>query len=209
MSLNDKPMLSRRGLTVWAALAPCLPWHKALAGTDAPEAEASGGVYVLGNPAAKVTIVEFFDYQCPYCRQSEKTIEAFLQRHPDARVEHRHWPIIGDPSLYAARIAMAASWQGKYAAAHAALITLSTPFNQDRVRQAVAAAGIDLDRLDSDLKQHEADINTTVFQTTMEAADMHLNGTPVFRIGKQTIAGTIDTATLEDAVAAAERQATP
>lgn len=194
-------MLDRRRLAVGLILVGCLGSGVASGQTTDP-----GGVFILGDPKGTVTIVEFFDYQCPYCRQAEKTIEAFIQQHPGVRVEHRHWPIIGDPSLYAARIAMAASWQGKYAAAHHALITLSTPFNQDKVRQAVAAAGVDLGQLDRDLKQHGSDIDTALFQTTMEANDLHLNGTPAFRIGKQTIKGPIDAATLEDAVVSAEHQ---
>jgi len=76
----------------------------------------------LGNPEGDVTVVEFFDYNCPYCRSAGQTVQALLAADANVRVIYREWPILGDDSVIAARAALAAREQGKYEAFHWALM---------------------------------------------------------------------------------------
>jgi protein-disulfide isomerase len=76
----------------------------------------------LGNPEGDVTVVEFFDYNCPYCRSAGQTVQALLEADANVRVIYREWPILGDDSVIAARAALAAREQGKYEAFHWALM---------------------------------------------------------------------------------------
>jgi len=76
----------------------------------------------LGNPEGDVTVVEFFDYNCPYCRSAGETMQALLAADANVRVIYREWPILGDDSVIAARAALAAREQGKYEAFHWALM---------------------------------------------------------------------------------------
>src|SRR5262249_21244607 len=75
-----------------------------------------------GAKSADVTIVEFFDYNCPFCKKTEPELQRLLQADPKVRVVYKEWPIFGDVSTYASQSALAANWQGKYVAAHDALI---------------------------------------------------------------------------------------
>ena len=70
----------------------------------------------LGNPEGDVTVVEFFDYNCPYCRSAGQTLQALLAADVNVRVIYREWPILGEDSVIAARAALAAREQGKYEA---------------------------------------------------------------------------------------------
>ena len=79
---------------------------------------------VLGNPDGDVTVVEFFDYNCPYCRQVKPEMEALLAADPNVRVVYREWPILGDGSVFAARAALASRNQGKYEEFHWAMMQL-------------------------------------------------------------------------------------
>ena len=80
---------------------------------------------VLGNPEGDVTVVEFFDYNCPYCRRVKPHIEALLEEDPNVRLVYREWPILGDGSVFAARAALASREQGKYEEFHWALMGMA------------------------------------------------------------------------------------
>jgi protein-disulfide isomerase len=75
-------------------------------------------VSVLGNPRGAVTVVEFFDYRCPYCRIMEPRLHELLTQDKSVRLVLKDWPIFGGVSVYAAQVAIAAGWQGKYAPVH-------------------------------------------------------------------------------------------
>ncbi len=86
---------------------------------------------VLGNPKGDVTVVEFFDYQCPYCKKIHPMLEKVVREDGNVRLVLKDWPILGDPSGYAARLVLAAKYQNKYEAAHRALIVKVGRFSQD------------------------------------------------------------------------------
>ena len=80
------------------------------------------GTDPVGARKPDVTIVEYFDYNCPYCKQLVPTFEALLAQDPKIAILYKDWPILGPVSQYAAASALAAGWQGKYLVAHDALI---------------------------------------------------------------------------------------
>src|SRR6202021_386969 len=81
------------------------------------------GVDAVGARDADVIVVEYFDYNCPYCKQLVPTLHALLAQEPKIAILYKDWPILGDVSVYAASCALAAGYQGKYQAAHDALIS--------------------------------------------------------------------------------------
>ena len=158
----------------------------------------------FGPADAKVTVVEFFDYQCPGCKAVSEDYLALMRAHPDVRFVFKEWPILdrGDSttSNYAARAALAAHRQGKYLAVHQALMAERslTPEAVDRI---LAANGVALDQAaavirDTGTDRLLADIHTT-------GATLGLIGTPTFLINGKTTA-TINPQEVAAAIAAAK-----
>jgi protein-disulfide isomerase len=102
---------------------------------------------VLGNPEGDVTVVEFFDYNCPYCRRVKPHIEALLEADPHVRLVFREWPILGDGSVFAARAALAAREQGKYQEFHWALMGIAGRAEEVSVIQVAEQVGLDVAQL--------------------------------------------------------------
>lgn len=162
------------------------------------------GAVILGNPAGDVTIVEFFDYQCGYCRQMQPAMKALLRDDPGLRLVHRHWPVLGRASVPAARIALASQWQeGRYVAVHAALMRLLGRGSEARYRAAARDAGLDLAVLDQALAGRARDLATALDVTAVQARRLRLQGTPALVIGRQLLAGAVDLTTMQQAVARA------
>lgn len=156
---------------------------------------------VLGNVDGDVTIVEFFDYNCPYCKRVKPEIQALMAADPDIRLVYREWPILGEGSVFAARAALAARNQGKYEEFHWAMMGLQGRAEEASILNAAAEIGLDVDKLRADMDAPE--INEHI-QTSMElAAALGFNGTPSFVIGEALVPGFIKTAQFEGYVAAA------
>src|SRR4030088_3527271 len=102
---------------------------------------------VAGNSEGDITIVEWFDYQCPYCRKLEPELRQVIKDDGKVRLVWKDWPILGPASVYAARLALATKYQGKLAEAHAALIGLDVKLTEPGARERLAKAGIDVDRV--------------------------------------------------------------
>lgn len=156
----------------------------------------------LGSARASITLVEYMDYNCPYCRVMAPDFQRLVRTDKGVRVLFKDWPIFGPISTYAARAALAAQYQGKYLIAHEAL--LSTPdrlSSKQQVRQALHQAGINLKRLDADLKVHNAAINGTLARIRAEARGLGLQGTPGLIVGDLFVPGAIDFADLQKLIA--------
>src|SRR5438105_6344823 len=110
---------------------------------------------VAGNPKGDVTIVEFFDYRCPYCKQVEPALEALLKEDRQLRIVYKELPILGKDSVYATRAALAARKQAKYDKFHAAMMAAKGQIDEKVVLQVAASSGLDLDRLKSDMTAGE------------------------------------------------------
>ncbi len=152
---------------------------------------------VAGNPVGAVTIAEFFDYRCPYCRMMQPRLQALITHDKRVRLVFKEWPIFGGVSVNAARLAIAAQWQGQYLEAHAALFTLPRGMDEPAIRAALSHAGIDMARLDRDLAAHAHDIDAQLRQNDSEAREMGFQGTPAFVIGANAAPGSLSDAQLE------------
>src|SRR6266567_7593209 len=135
---------------------------------------------VGGNPAGDVTIVEFFDYRCPYCKQVEPALEALLKEDRQLRIVYKELPILGKDSVYATRAALAARKQGKYDKFHTAMMAAKGQIDEKSILQVAAAAGLDIERLKSDMTASEIDDAIKRNYDLAQALDIH--GTPAFVI---------------------------
>ena len=154
-----------------------------------------------GDPRGDVTIVAFLDYNCPFCRRTTPQLDAFLRSDPKVRVVYKDWPILAASSVLEAKVAVAAGYQGRYAAAHDALMAITVrPATREAVKAAVSGAGIDVARLNADLAAHDADIDALLARDNTEAEALGFQGTPVFLIGPFTIAQELDEAGFRQAV---------
>ncbi len=147
----------------------------------------SGPLPVAGNPSGDVTVVEFFDYRCPYCRQAAEQVKAVLAADRNVRVVYREFPVLGPESLYASRVAVAAALQGKYLAVHDALMTRAGNLTEAASREVAAAVGIDMARLEADMARPE--VAKVIRENLALARQLSITGTPTFIIGDELIPG--------------------
>lgn len=164
------------------------------------------GTDTVGAPDADVTIIEFLDYNCPYCKKFAPTLHALLAEDHRIAVVYKDWPILGDVSVYAARAALAARWQGKYLAAHDALMSASRLSQNEQVDATLKRAGIDLTALRKDQASHGADIDALLARNDSEAHALHLRGTPGIIIGRALLPGIVDPNGLKQLVADSRRE---
>ena len=153
---------------------------------------------VGGNPAGDVTVVEFFDYRCPYCRRMEPLVKALLAEDHGIRFVYKELPILGPESVLAARAALAARGQGKYAEAHDLLISAGGPFTPDAIATLLGGVGVDGERLRADMDAPE--IAGLLGRELALAEALRIDGTPAFVIGRELVVGAMDITTLRDLV---------
>ncbi|MDJ0391138.1 DsbA family protein [Roseomonas sp. E05] len=149
------------------------------------------GAVVLGNPAGDVTIIEFFDYRCPYCRRMHPMLKRLLAEDHGIRFVAKEWPVFGGPSVTAAKIALAADWQGNYAAVHQALMEHEGTLDEAKVRALAEQAGADMARMDADLSGRGAELDAMLGQVAAQAHALGLRGTPSFIIGTYLVPGAL------------------
>lgn len=148
---------------------------------------------VAGNPAGDVTIVAFMDYNCPFCKKSSPALERLAQTDGNLRLIYKDWPILTTASVYGARLALAANRQGKYHEVHLALMGIhGQKVTEERMLAAVKDAGVDMAKLEDDLKAHDADIAALLKRNKDQADALGLEGTPVFLIGPYKVAKALD-----------------
>jgi protein-disulfide isomerase len=152
------------------------------------ELERDRNAPVLGNPEGDVTVVEFFDYNCPYCKKIARDMKALIEVDPGVRLVYREWPIINQGSQFAARAALAARRQGKYEAMHWALMAQPRVTEESTLRVA-KSVGIDLSRLLNDMKNRSVDHHLALSFNL--ARSLGINGTPAFVIGDKIARGAI------------------
>lgn len=155
----------------------------------------------LGAAKPDVTILEYFDYNCPYCRTLAPVLRALLVQDRRVAVIYKEWPIFGGISVYAARSALAAQWQGKYLVAHDALFRGPELTKKQDVDEALARVGIDLARLRKDEVRHAADIEASLERNDAEAHSLNLRGTPGVVLGGKVLPGNIGLEGLRQSIA--------
>jgi protein-disulfide isomerase len=157
---------------------------------------------VMGNPDGKVTLVEFTDFACTYCRQSVKTLDALIAKNPDLRVVVRELPIIAPESAPAARMALAAAAQGKYPAYHKAMFEGARPSDAS-ITAAATAAGLDL--ASARTFAARPDVEEELKRNLQRARQLGINGTPAWVIGEQLVHGAVPQEDLQAAIDAARK----
>jgi protein-disulfide isomerase len=160
---------------------------------------------VAGNPNGDITIVEWFDYNCPYCRKLEPELRQVVQDDGKVRLVLKDWPILGPVSIVAARMALAAKYQDKFVQAHDAMIGVSSKLTEPRIRELLAGAGIDVDRLDRDLAANAKPIDAILARNNEQAEAFGFRGTPSFIVGKFRVPGALSMAEFERVIADARK----
>ena len=161
---------------------------------------------VLGNPAGKLPIAEFFDYRCPYCRAMNPLFQRLLREDQDIRFVAKELPVFGGVSVTAARVSLAGNWQGKFPALHDALFAAAGKLDEASVRAAAEKAGVDMTRLKNDLSTRKAELERILGRVAMQASALGLQGTPGLVIGNYLVPGALSYDTLLEVVAEARRK---
>ena len=146
---------------------------------------------VLGNPDGDIAIVEWFDYNCPYCRKLEPELRQVVQDDGKIRLVLKDWPILGPVSVVAARMALASKYQGKYLQAHDALFGVSSRLTEPRIDELLKEAGIDVDRAKRDLQVNGKAIDAMLARNNAQAEGLNFRGTPSFIVGKFRVPGVL------------------
>lgn len=150
---------------------------------------------VGGNVQGDVTMVEFFDYNCPYCRQVAPVVEQAAVGDPELRIVYKEFPILGPDSVFAAKAALAADRQGKYGAFHKALYAVKSRVTEAVVLKVAADVGLDVARLKSDME--DAAIQAAIARNVELAQALKISGTPGFVVGDQIFPGATDLETMK------------
>jgi protein-disulfide isomerase len=158
---------------------------------------------VGGNPNGDVTIVEFFDYRCPYCKQVEPSLEALIKEDRNIRIVYKEFPVLGAASVYASRMALAARKQGKYAAFHDAMMATKGQVTEDIVLKVARLAGVDIEQAKGDMNDKE--IGDLLKRNYSLAETLDIQGTPAFVIGDTLVPGATDVENLKRLVADARK----
>jgi len=153
-----------------------------------------------GSAKPDVTLVEFFDYACPYCKASNPFVDRLLKEDKDLRVVYRELPILGPDSVTAARLSLEASKQGRFAQFHDALWEAGRPA-PDTIAKASQAAGI------APAPPQDAEAEAELKRNFQLAGQLGATGTPLFVIGNRVMNGAVGYDALKQAIAAARKKA--
>jgi protein-disulfide isomerase len=161
----------------------------------------------LGNPQGDMTIVEYFDYQCPYCKKAAPELAQVAKEDGKVRIVLKDWPIFGPQSAYAAKMALAAKLQNKYEEAHDALIAAKTKLTEAGVDDLLAKAGVDVARATADRDAHGREIDALLARNDAQARAFGFQGTPAFIIGTFRVPGSLNAAGFKQAISDARKAA--
>jgi protein-disulfide isomerase len=145
----------------------------------------------LGNPDGDVTVIEFFDYNCPYCRKAGQTVQELLASDANVRVIYREWPILGEDSVFASRAALAARAQGKYEEFHWALMNGEGRASEASILKLARHLGLDVEKLQADMTSPAVEAH--IAQSSALARTLGFTGTPAFIVGDRTAPGMLST----------------
>ena len=156
-----------------------------------------------------LTLVVFTDYQCPACKLSDPAMNAAVAEDGHVRVIYRDWPIFGERSEQAARVAIASNRQNIYPDVHRRLMSERRMLDPEVLRLAVLGAGGSWRRLQTDLRTHERAINEQLNRTSKDAFTLGIPGTPAYLVGTILITGAMDEAAFKKAFALARKTKLP
>jgi len=159
---------------------------------------------IAGNPDGDVTVVEFNDYQCPYCKRAHLAVKSTLASDGKVKLVVKDLPILGEPSRIAALAALAARAQGKHLALHNALMEYSGKIDRDKVMEIAAASGLDMARLQKDMDDPK--LKQIIERNLALASALGVRGTPAFVVGNQFVPGAVDADALKQLIADARKR---
>jgi protein-disulfide isomerase len=160
---------------------------------------------VVGNAQGDIAIVEWFDYNCPYCRRLQPELQQVVFDDGNVRWVLKEWPILGPVSVVASRLALACKYQGKYAQAHDALIGVNSKLTEARINELLAGAGIDVDRARRDRDANATAIDAMLSRNNAQARGLGFRGTPSFIVGKFRVPGVLTMAQFEQVISDARK----
>jgi protein-disulfide isomerase len=160
---------------------------------------------VGGNTKGDVTIVEFFDYKCGYCKAVAPTVKQLLAEDPNVRLIYKELPILGEESRTASRAALAARAQGRYRALHEALMSADGALTREEVLRIAGTVGLDVAKLEQAMASKE--IDAVLSKNRALASAIGLRGTPAFVIGSELVPGAVPLERFKELVARARAAA--
>jgi protein-disulfide isomerase len=153
---------------------------------------------VLGNPKGDVTLVEFFDYRCPYCKAMADQIAEVVKADGKTKLVMKEFAVLGPESVTAAKAALASRDQKKYEEFHRALMRLKEPLTEKTLMKTAAEVGINTDKLKKDMEDPKID---TLLKNNLKLAhDLNVDATPTFVIGDQIVTGAIPAQNLKQLI---------
>ncbi|WP_138933464.1 DsbA family protein [Roseovarius arcticus] len=155
---------------------------------------------VLGNKEGNITIVEFFDYQCPYCKANHPILTDLVETDGNIRLVMKDWPIFGAPSITASQLALGAASLGQYEIANEALMETEGRLSNELIRDALVKAGLNVAALQNGYRNARDKWDGLMTRNSRQAAQLGLQGTPAFIIGTTIYPGSLDAGALRDAV---------
>ncbi|MFO1158290.1 MAG: DsbA family protein [Reyranellaceae bacterium] len=156
-----------------------------------------------GNVNGNVVVVDFNDYQCPYCKRAHQALKSVIGADGNVKVVYKDLPILGEASKIAALAALASTKQGKHQALHDALMEHSGKLDRERIFEIAGSVGLDLAQLEKDMQDPR--LKQIIDRNLALASALGVRGTPAFVIGKQFVPGAVDAATLKQLIADARK----
>jgi protein-disulfide isomerase len=155
---------------------------------------------IVGDANGDLTIVEWFDYQCPFCKKLKPDLLRAVREDGHIRLVLKDWPVFGQTSVHAAQLVLAAKYQDKYVQAHDALMAVNGKLTEDLLKGTLAQAGVDVSQAERDLAAHGNAINALLARNNMQAEALGFQGTPALIIGHFRVPGALDAANLKLAI---------
>ncbi|NTU76363.1 MAG: DsbA family protein [Alphaproteobacteria bacterium] len=160
---------------------------------------------VGGNPKGDVTVVEFFDYQCGYCKMTQEIVGKLVAEDKNIKLVYKEYPILGPDSARVAKAALASVKQGKYVKFHDALMATKEPLADDALFRVAKDVGLDVEKLKKDMDDEA--IEKMVKANREVGVEIGARGTPTFVIGEQVFPGAVPLESLKQAIAEARKSA--
>ncbi|UVT17253.1 MAG: DsbA family protein [Nitrospira sp.] len=156
---------------------------------------------VSGNPKGEITVVEFYDYRCGYCKKAASAVTELQKEDRRVRVVYKDFPILGEPSELAAKAALASQAQGKHQAFHEALLASHADMTREAILKIAVRVGLDAKRLETDMADPKW--QAVIEKNRALANDLGISGTPGFIVGTELVPGALDLNGLKELIARA------
>ena len=156
---------------------------------------------VSGNLKGEITLVEFYDYRCGYCKKAASAVTELQKVDPRVRVVYKDFPILGEPSELAAKAALASQAQGKHQAFHEALLASHADMTKESILKIAGKVGLNTKRLEADMANPKW--QTVIDKNRALARELGISGTPGFIVGNELVPGWLDLNGLKDLIARA------